>query len=330
MPRLLSFVFAVLLMSPLTLWAQSDQDTATARALSMEAQKALEAEDFETAADRFGRAEELHHAPTLLLGLARAYVGLGKFVEAQESYNKVIRETLPASAPPAFRNAVDDAKREVVGLDKKIGWVTINVSGTDQPTVTVDGLAVPIAALGVRRAANPGSHEVKASAEGFKPAQATFEISAGGEEDVTLTLEPDPDATGAVGTGSGGGGPKGGEVPPDDGASPMVVGGAVALGIGGVGLIVGAVTGGLAMGAHSDLEARCPAGSCSAVDQDTIDSFHTLGAISTVGFIAGGVLAAGGLVMILVAPSDDGADTANAPRFSAEVGLGEVRATLRF
>src|SRR5690349_24257436 len=53
----------------------------------------------------FKRAEALFHAPTLALGLARAYTANGKYVAAQETYNRIIREGVPANAPPAFAKA---------------------------------------------------------------------------------------------------------------------------------------------------------------------------------------------------------------------------------
>src|SRR5580658_7740380 len=67
---------------------------------------------------------------------------------------------------------------------------------------------------------------------------------------------------------------------------------------GGVGIATGAVAGVLAIGKHSTLAGECPA-DCK---QSDIDSYHAIGAISTAGFIAGGVLAGAGLVLILTAP----------------------------
>jgi len=313
-------------------WAQSDQDRATARNLAIDAQKALGAKDYEKAVDLFGRAEKLFHAPTLLLGLARSYAGLGKYVEARESYNKIIREKLPASASDAFRSAVDDAKREVVGLDEKIAWVTVDVTGSDEPEVKIDDVEVPVAALGVKRAVNPGDHTVTASAAGFATATATFNVESSGEETVSLVLEPDPDAapsTVGEGTTDSGG--------PDTVASSgsgLRTAGFVALGVGAAGLIVGGVTGGLAVGKHGELEDSCPGGQCPADQQDTLDSYETLGMVSTIGFIAGGVLAASGLVLVLVAPSD-GADSAaldapTTPHVTAEFGVSQLRATVHW
>jgi hypothetical protein len=103
-----------LVLIPATASAQvSDADKATARALAQEGQDALDRKDFTTAADRFTRAGEVVHAPTLALGLARAQVGLGKWIAAEETYRRVVRDGVPAGAPPVFAKAVADARREL-------------------------------------------------------------------------------------------------------------------------------------------------------------------------------------------------------------------------
>ena len=68
--------------------AQSAADRATARELGNDGQSALDKKDYATAEDRFRRAEALFHAPTLLLGYARAEVGLGKVVNASGTTNR--------------------------------------------------------------------------------------------------------------------------------------------------------------------------------------------------------------------------------------------------
>src|SRR5258706_3157916 len=95
---LLSFV----LTSSAALAEPTPADRATARTLAQEGQQALEAKNYAIAIDRFGRADSLVHAPTLLLGLARSQVGLGKLVEAQESYNRIIREGVAATSPHSW------------------------------------------------------------------------------------------------------------------------------------------------------------------------------------------------------------------------------------
>ena len=311
---LLSCLMTLLLIAPAS--AQSEADKATARALSIEANQALEAKDYKTAADKFKRAEALYHAPTLLVGLGRAYVGLEKWVEAMESYNRVIREPLGDNPNEAFLQAVEDAKREVVGLDAKIAWVTINVAGPDEPNVTLDGTAVSIASLGVKRAVNPGDHTIEASAEGFENGSESFSITSGETKDVTLTLEP-------------------GELPPPpppggEESSVLPIVGWTLVGVGGASLILGAVMGGLAIGKHGDLSDICrDDGSCPESEQDNLDTFRTFGTVSTIGFIAGGVLAAGGVVILLVAPGGDSGDS-GADSIALEVGPAHLQATYRF
>jgi len=312
---------------PVEAAAQSEADKATARALAVEAQQALDAKRYAEAADKFGRAEKLYHAPTLLVGLARAYAGMGKYVEAMESYNAVIRESIGADAPAPFQKAQQDAKDEIQGLDQKIGWVTIRVEGPDAPTVSLDGRDVPVASLGVRRAINPGDHVIEASAAGWQPTEQSFSISSGGSEEVALALTAAPEGTvGPTPTPVTGPVPTEGDTGPGDGdgggGDTMTILGWTAIGVGGAGLIVGAVTGGLALGKHGELNDNCnDAGQCAPDQQSTLDSYRTMGTISTVGFIAGGVLAAAGTVLLIVAPSDG---------VEAEVGLGRAAVRVRF
>lgn len=307
-------------------WAQSEADTATARELAQEANSALEQKDYQRAADLFGRAEKLHHAPTLLVGLARAYTGLGKYVEAREAYNKALREELPSNANPALKKAVEDAKLEVVALEDKIGWVTIQVEGAQEPKVTIDDQNVAVASLGVKRAVNPGVHVVRAIADGYKSAEASVEIEAGASKDVELKLEIDPNAKVSEDPKPDGGGAATSSGSP----STLQIVGFVGIGVGAAGLIVGAVTGGLAMGKHNELEDNCPDGQCPGSQRDNLDAFRTLGTVSTVGFVVGGVLAAAGIVLVIVAPSNDaGGDAADAA-VELEIAPAHVGARLRF
>lgn len=298
----------------------SEEDTATARDLAIKGQKALDAGNYEKAADLFRRAESLHHAPSILVGLARAYKGMGKYVRARETYNKVIREKLPANATEPFKRAQKDAKSEVGEVEKMIAWVTISVAGPSEPVVKLDGEQVPAAALGVRRAVDPGDHVVTATADGYLAGQDTFSVEPKGSAQVSLTLELDPTAS-ADGE-PGGTGPD----DADDGELQRILA-FVALGVGGAGLIVGGITGGLAMGKHGDLEESCPDSQCPPDQEDTLDSFRTMGTVSTIGFIAGGVFAATGVVLLLTAPS---AEEPEAAEVTARFGPGSVSATVRF
>lgn len=323
-------VLTLVFLFPAVAHAQaSDADRATARALAIEAHKAMEAEDHQRAADLFRRAESLYHAPTLMLGLARAYVKLGKYVQARENYNRVLREKIGPDSPEAFKNARTAAEQEIEGLAEKISWVTISVEGPDEPTVTLDGQSVSVASLGVKRAVDPGEHLVEASADGYKASKESFSVEQGSAATIVLKLEAAPDAQPKTDGGTTAGGA---DVVVEASGTQSTLG-IVGLAAGGAGLILGAVTGGMAMGKHGDLEDACgPTGQCDSAQQDNLDSYRLLGTVSTAGFIAGGVLAAVGTVLLVTAPSgadEAGSRTGPAP-VAVELGLGHFRASWQF
>jgi hypothetical protein len=320
--KLFSGLLAMLVLATFAsgAFAQSDDDKAQARTLYTDGNTALKANDCAGAADKFSRAEKLYHAPTILVGLGRAYVCLGKFVRAKEQYNKVIREPLEPNAPDAFKKAVEDAKAEIVGLDAKIGFVTITINGPVEPVVTVDKEPVPVAALGVKRPVDAGTHVVQASANGYRAKEQSFTVVAGQEQAVTLSLDQDPDAV-AI-TPPGPGGPAAGG---DSTKDTLQLVGFVAIGVGAAGLIVGAITGGLAIGKHGDLEDSCPNGQCPETQQDTLDSYNTLGTVSTITFIAGGVVAAVGIVLVVIGSTGGSTEQAALEHTTLELGPGSLR-----
>src|SRR5688572_33383526 len=101
--RLSTLTLSIFLLLSAPAWAEpTAADRATARTLAQEGQHALESKNYTMAIDKFSRADALVHAPTLLLGLARAQVGSMKLVEAQENYNRIIREGVAPNSPKSW------------------------------------------------------------------------------------------------------------------------------------------------------------------------------------------------------------------------------------
>jgi hypothetical protein len=184
----------------------------------------------------------------------------------------------------------------------------------------------------VKRPADPGAHLIRAVAEGFAPAEASVTLKEGATG--TVTLELAPAAVAAVKrpvvavvtppiTPPSQPPPPPVEAPikPAPGGSTQKTLGFVALGASGAGLILGGVTGGLAIGKHGDLATACPKG-CPPSQQANLDSFHTLATLSTVGFILGGAGAAAGTILLLTAPKKP----VNDPRVTPVVGPGYLGA----
>jgi hypothetical protein len=323
-------------------FAQSDEDRATARSLGQEGQEALDKRDFKTAEDRYRRADKLVHAPTLMLGLARALAGEGKYVEAQEAYNRMIREGVPPGAPDVFKKALEDAKAEVDRVAPKIGGVVITVTASgggdaSAATVVLDDHPVNTASLGVKRLIDPGGHVLKVSLQGYKAVEAKFNVPEGGSINEPIQLEkegskPSPTPTPAATTPPGPSDTGTAAVPPmgsgndntgnpDQNAQPEQPkkGGSillplVAFGVGGVGLIAGGITGAMASSDHSTLQNECKiqGNICPPSAKSDLDSYHTMAGISTIGFIVGGVGVAAGVVLLLIAPKAEAPVNVNA------------------
>jgi hypothetical protein len=301
----------------------SASDRATARSLAGEGYQALQAKDYAAAADRFSRADALVHAPTLMIDWARALAGLGKLVEAQERYEQIIREGVDAKAPKSWQRALSDAGTELSQLKPRLAWITISVTGAADAHVTIDGLAVPPAAIGVRRAVNPGSLEVRVEAQGFLGQKKTVELAEGAEDAVAFNLEPDPDLQKAPPP----------EVPPPEPApvkpaDPTAM--YVAFGVSAAGLAVGAVSGGLFLSKRSDLTGVCNAHrECVSDHQDDVTQYNTLGTIAAIGWGVG-IAGAGVGLSLWVANRGTKSAPTKAVVVHPFVGLGSVGAVGSF
>jgi len=275
----------------------SSADRVTARKLAQEGYEALRAQEYATAADRFTRANALVHAPTLLRDLARAQVGLGHLVDAHDTYTQIIREGVPPNSPAPWGPAVEDAKQELAQLAPRLPWMTITVTGPAHPRVTIDGAPIPESSLGVKRPADPGPHELRALASGYHTAKKTIVLKEGEVVTVGFELEEaPPDAP-----------PKSEEeagkvsvamVKDPAWRKPLTIG---AFALGGAGIVVGSVTGILAITKHNQLATSCAA-KCNSTQKSTLDDFHTFGAASTISFVAGGIGVGAGVLLLLIKP----------------------------
>lgn len=295
----------------------SAADRATARRLATEGQIALKKNDFDTAADRFERANDLLGAPTFLVRLARARVGQGRLVEAYETYRKVIREGVESDAPEAFRRALAEAKVEVKQVEPRLAWVSVNVVGANPNKVEVrlNNAVIPSAALGAQRPVDPGTLQAKATADGYRTAEAEVQL-AEGEHLPAIELKmialPQQNAIAVTDNGN--------PMMTADGGEPAFISqstlGYLTLGLGGVGLAVGGVTGLLAYSRHEALLDLCQdrdGNYCRIADssgdkrkqalQDKRD-MKLFADTATISFIAGGALAATGLILLITAPDD--------------------------
>jgi hypothetical protein len=294
-----------LLLHPDLARAQSEADRTMARSLADEGREALEKRDFARAAERYGRAMALVNAPTLAIGLARADVGLGKLVAAFDIYNRIVREGALPGAPAAFAHAVGDAQKELDALAPRLASVTLTITGARAAKVTLDDTDVPAVALGLKRPVDPGTHVLRASADGFAPAETSFTVGEGGSQTVALELRPTSGGRALASSGSHSGPDAATSTSRDtastSGSAQRTIG-FVGLGIGVAGLGLGIAEGVVSMEKRGALADVCKDRHCGPSEQDSINAYNLSTTLSTAGFIAAGVGLVGGTVLIATAP----------------------------
>jgi hypothetical protein len=289
----LGLVCAVLLALPARA-EPNEADRATARALALEGHVALEKKDFAAAADRFGRADALVHAPTLVVDWARALQGLGRFVEAHEKYELVLREGVDSSAPKSWVRALEDAKKELSLLKPRLAWVTVVLKDPPDASVRIDGIPVPPAAVGVKRAADPGFPEVTVSALGYEPFKTTVTVGPGEEKLLEVSLKKLPQTAAPATTSDA--------YRPRQKSDTRRIASYVVLGVGGAGIVAGSVTGALALRKRSALKAECLGEVCPSSSQNKIDTYHLYGTVSAVSLAVGAAGLGTGLALLLTEP----------------------------
>ncbi|MBK8942995.1 MAG: hypothetical protein IPM79_36705 [Polyangiaceae bacterium] len=293
-------------------------DIAVAKA--KEALKHYEAAEWAEAFELFSQADAAAHSVVFRLYMARAKRNLGKLLEARTLYRGIGAEQLPADALPSWVQAQADAKAELASLEPTIPKLIVQVTGAS-PAATVEIGGVK-AAPGEPVQLDPGEHTVVAK-DGAAIAQSSVTVRAGDPpREVSLSLTAVGD-TSVVAPG-----PIQKKTLHVEG--PLAPGIALAVS-GGAGLIVGAVLGGLALDKDGYVTEQCPNGICPVGTdrgdiEDAQEQSQTFANASTGLLIAGGALAAVGVVLIVVRPG--GEDVEVAP--SVSLGPGFVSLGWRF
>jgi tetratricopeptide (TPR) repeat protein len=275
--------------------AANDENSAVrgaARLLAEQGDEKLHAGRFEEALQLFRMAEELFHAPTLVLAMAQAERKLGRWADARKHYKEVIADDLGPKPQQAFVTAKAIAREELAALEPKIPRLIIEVAARPETIeVRLDGKALPVEALDGPLYVDVGKHEVMLIA-GDVVRVAHLEIEAEEEERLRFDMSPDRGEQGLARN-------------EPQGLPWYWPVGAFALGT--AGLVVGAVTGALALDDAEALRATCLQGNqgCDPAARSLESSANDLATISTVGFVVGGVGVATGIALLIVDRMDE-------------------------
>jgi hypothetical protein len=273
-------------------------DEAAAEALFLEAKRLSAEGKFAEACPKFAESNKLDRGAGTLIHLGDCYEKNHQTASAWATY----REAASAAQGLGRADWEKLANTRAAALEPKLAKLTIRVNEpADKIEVSRDGAHTSPASWGVAIPVDVGTHTVQATAPGRKPFKTTVAISRDGDRDEVVV--PKLQAQPAV-SASAPGSPSGAATAGSAGSSQRTMGFVVG-GIGVVGLAVGAVTGLIAIGKNNDSKQACPNdGACGSSDAvDAADGARQFGTISTIAFIAGGVGAALGTVLVLTAPS---------------------------
>ena len=299
----------------LTAPAAHADDRATAQELFQQGKDLLAAGKAAEACTKFAAAADLVQTAGVRLNLASCYEKIGRTASAWTRYDEAltIAERAGDSAAATFASSAKSA------LTPRLSYITVAVPPSSVLAgleVTRDGEKLPQAAWGVPVPVDPGDHMLGATAPGHEPWTIKTSVQAQSAKIeiavpvLAVSATPPPQSAQ----------PAPGAAPAPD-ATPARSGGLfsgpgatqreialVAGGLGVVGIGIGSVFGAEML---SKKQTNIGGGFCSTPGCGTqSQSAVSAGNLATVGWIAGGVLIAGGAVIWLTAPSAKATTTA--------------------
>lgn len=291
------------------------QELETARGLYKEGKELRARGNLRGALEKLQAAHALGNTPVTGIELARTYVLVGQIVEAREVCLYVARMPVASDETEKSAEARTDAAKLAEELRPRIPTLHVTVQGLapgETAHLSIDGVAIPDAAVGEPQKVDPGKHAVAIQVGrggAAREVHAEAQVAEGQNADVVLTVPPVPPPE-----------PPAPPVHPTSaGASTALVRVGFATAI--VGGAVGLLSGLTAWNKKSQLESECPTDACttSGAQQD-LSTAKTWGNVSTVAFAIGGAGVVVGVIGLLTGRSDGdvhGASTGVSPWIGA-------------
>ena len=285
--------------------AAQTRDTSAAIALFDEGQALVAAGKYAQACQKYAESNRLDPQLGVLLHLADCYERNGQLASAWAAFRDAAelatRRADPRSKP---------ARNRAAALLPRLSRLTVVVppeSTARGIEVRRDGIVLGPALWGLAIPVDPGRHTVEVRVPGQRPWRA--ELETGVEPSSKTVTVPVPSNAPAAASPheldatSASPGPAGRE----RGSTQRVLGWTV-VGLGAVGLGVGLVFQLERLERLDERDAICPSGTgCTAQDQTDIDRLtveaRSASTRSALGFVGGSVLAAGGTLLVLLAPT---------------------------
>lgn len=308
----------------------SASDRETARALMDDGRSRTLKGDLKGALAAYSGADAIMHVPTTGLAVARTQAALGLLVEARDTALGVTRIPVTPKEPPVVAEGRKQAETLANELSPRIPTVSIAVKVPTgfEPTVTVDELEVPYAALVAPRRLNPGHHAIVARV-GTVERRAEVDLLEKDAKSVSLEFPSDmkapakPVAVVPVESKPVGEPPSS---PTKRGTSPLVY---VGITVGGLGLLTGLGAGFFSYSKTQSANDQCADKQCPPAAHDDLDTATTMAVVSNIGFIVAGAGAATTVLGILMSGNRREAKPATA-QARPYVGPGQLGVTGSF
>ncbi len=305
--RRLSAVVAALALGGLVTTSSSfafaQSGSVTAEALFDQARALVKEGKIEEACPKFAESQRLDPAPGTLVYLADCHERAGRVATAWATF----REAHAASVATGQKERAELAKKRADALEPLLPKLSVVVKDTPGVVVKRAGEDLGRGSWGVPLPVDPGDVTVTASAPGYDSFTKTVKLAKGEKATIEVPELGKPAATAPATIAAPVEAPKedpSSTMPPADhgeSSSPQKPIGIALMGVGAAGIVVGSIFGAMTMSTWSKSEAECPGGRCTQKAKDYASDASTYGTISTIGFVAGGILAAGGALLFFTA-----------------------------
>lgn len=260
------------------------------------------------ALELFKAVAEIKSTPQVRMHIAQCEEKTGDYIKALGSYRLALVDAQAAK----LKDVIQLANESIAALEPKIPAITIERGeGATVATIRLDQRELGATEIGTKVPINPGPHVIEATSSGKRPFRTELALSDGEKKTIEITLAPEVDTTdpGPDPTAEP-------TTPPPTTSSPMRTAGFVVGGLGLAGLALGGAFIGVRQSTLSELESKCGADhkGCPPDANGIIARGELESNVVNGGLIAGGVVLAVGVILVIVAPS-------SAPAAAARLGI---------
>ncbi len=151
--------------------------------------------DLDGALASYRAAHELMHVPTTGLEVARTFAKLGKLVEGRDAALEVLHMPAKPRDPRPFkvaRAAAESLARELAPQIPSLRLELTPKPEADQTSLEIDQRSVPLAAVGLAYALNPGEHRIQVAVNGYRTIVREISLPPGETQTLHVDLVPLP------------------------------------------------------------------------------------------------------------------------------------------